>query len=44
MNLRRVINLKTNLVKDENGDLIADSHNMLNGCKNYVSAIKYMWL
>jgi len=26
---------RTNLVKDENGDLIADSHNILNRWKNY---------
>jgi hypothetical protein len=26
---------KNNLVKDENGDLIADSHNILNRWKNY---------
>jgi len=31
MNLRRV----TNLEKDENGDLLANSHNILNGWKNY---------
>jgi hypothetical protein len=26
-------------VKDENGDLLADSHNILNGWKNYVSQL-----
>jgi hypothetical protein len=26
---------RSNLVKDENGDLIADSHNIGNGWKNY---------
>jgi hypothetical protein len=26
---------RTNLVKDENGDLLADSHNILNRRKNY---------
>jgi hypothetical protein len=26
---------KNNLVKDENGDLLADSHNVLNRWKNY---------
>jgi hypothetical protein len=26
--------LRNNLVKDENGDLLADSHNILNGWKN----------
>jgi hypothetical protein len=33
MNLRGF----TNLVKDENGDLLADSHNILNRWKNYFS-------
>jgi hypothetical protein len=33
MNLRGVINLK--LVKGGNGDLLADSHNILNRWKNY---------
>jgi hypothetical protein len=33
MNLRRVTNLELN--KDENGDLLADSHNILNRGKNY---------
>jgi hypothetical protein len=37
MNLRRVTNLENNLVKDENGDLLADSHNILNRWKNYFS-------
>jgi hypothetical protein len=32
MNLRK----ETYLVKDENGDLLADSHNILNSWKNYV--------
>jgi hypothetical protein len=26
---------RSNLVKDENGDLLADSHNILNRWKNY---------
>jgi hypothetical protein len=26
---------RNNLVKDENGDLLADSHNILNRWKNY---------
>jgi hypothetical protein len=26
---------RTNIVKDENGDLLADSHNILNRWKNY---------
>jgi hypothetical protein len=29
----------SNLVKDENGDLLADSHNILNGWKNYFSQL-----
>jgi hypothetical protein len=29
----------TNLVKDENGDLLADSHNILNKWKNYFSQL-----
>jgi hypothetical protein len=28
---------RTNLVKDKNGDLLADSHNILNKWKNYFS-------
>jgi hypothetical protein len=28
---------RNNLVKDENGDLLADSHNILNTWKNYFS-------
>jgi hypothetical protein len=35
MKLRTV----TNLVKDENGDLLADSHNILNRWKNYFSQL-----
>jgi hypothetical protein len=30
---------RNNLVKDENGDLLADSHNMLNRWKNYFSQL-----
>jgi hypothetical protein len=30
---------RNNLVKDENGDLLADSHNILNRWKNYVSQL-----
>jgi hypothetical protein len=26
---------RSNIVKDENGDLLADSHEILNRCKNY---------
>jgi hypothetical protein len=35
MNLRRGYQPRNNLVKDENGDLLADSHNILNRWKNY---------
>jgi hypothetical protein len=44
--LNRVINdfkrgyqPRSNLVKDENGDLLADSHNILNRWKNYFSQL-----
>jgi hypothetical protein len=37
MTLRWVSNLE--LVKDENGDLLADSHNILNRWKNYFSQL-----
>jgi hypothetical protein len=30
---------RNNLVKDENGDLLADSHNILNSWKNYLSQL-----
>jgi hypothetical protein len=30
---------RSNLVKDENGDLLADSHNILNRWKNYFSQL-----
>jgi hypothetical protein len=30
---------RNNLVKDENGDLLADSHNIFNRCKNYFSQL-----
>jgi hypothetical protein len=30
---------RNNLVKDENGDLLADSHNILNRLKNYFSQL-----
>jgi hypothetical protein len=33
---------KINLKKDENGDLLADSHNILNRGKNYFSQLLYM--
>jgi hypothetical protein len=31
---------RSNLVKAENGDLLADSHNILNRWKNYFSVIE----
>jgi hypothetical protein len=34
MNLRRVTNRKTSLLKDKNGDIFADFHNILNQWKN----------
>jgi hypothetical protein len=33
--LKRGYQLRNNLVKDENGDLLADSHNILNRWKNH---------
>jgi hypothetical protein len=33
--LYRGINERSNLVKDENGDLLADSHNIFNRWKNH---------
>jgi hypothetical protein len=30
---------RSSLVKDENGDLLADSHNILNRWKNYFSQL-----
>jgi hypothetical protein len=37
---RGIIGFKrNNLVKDENGDLLADSHNILNRWKNYFSQL-----
>jgi hypothetical protein len=30
---------RSNLVKDENGDLLADAHNILNRWKNYFSEL-----
>jgi hypothetical protein len=35
----RGYHLRSNLVKDENGDLLADSHNILNRRKNYFSQL-----
>jgi hypothetical protein len=37
---RRGYQLRNNLVKDENGDLLADSNNILNRWKNYFSVIE----
>jgi hypothetical protein len=36
---------RTNIVKDENGDLLANFHNILNGWKNYfcLSRIDCTW-
>jgi hypothetical protein len=31
---------RSNLEKDENGDLLADYHNILNGWKDYFSVIE----
>jgi hypothetical protein len=39
MKLIRVKNLLTNLVKDENGDLLADSHTILKRRKNYLAQL-----
>jgi hypothetical protein len=36
---KRDYQLKNNLLKDENGDLLADSHNILNRWKNYFSLL-----
>jgi hypothetical protein len=35
--LKRGYQHRSKLVKDENVDLLADSHKILNGCKNYLS-------
>jgi hypothetical protein len=37
MNSRGATNLEINLIKDENGDLLEDSHNILNRRKNNFS-------
>jgi hypothetical protein len=39
MNLRGVTKSRNNLVKDENGDLLADSLNISNTWKNYFSEL-----
>jgi hypothetical protein len=36
---KRGYQLRSNLVKDENGDLLADSHNILNRWKNYFAQL-----
>jgi hypothetical protein len=36
---KRGYQLRNNSVKDENGDLLADSHNILNKWKNYFSLL-----
>jgi hypothetical protein len=36
---KRGYQLRNNLVKYENGDLLPDSHNILNRCKNYFSQL-----
>jgi hypothetical protein len=37
--LKRGYQPRNNVVKDENGDLLADSHNILNKWKNYFSQL-----
>jgi hypothetical protein len=37
---KRVYEPRNNLVKDENGDLLADSHSVFNRWKNYFSVIE----
>jgi len=37
--LKKVYYPRTNIVKDENGDLVADSHSILAGCRNYFSPL-----
>jgi hypothetical protein len=39
MNLRRGYQTRNNLVKNENGDLLADPHNILNRWNNYFSQL-----
>jgi hypothetical protein len=34
---------RTNIVKDEKGDLVADCHSILTRWRNYLSAIKRTW-
>jgi hypothetical protein len=35
---------RNNLVKEKNGDVLADSHTVLNRCKNYLSQLMFMGL
>jgi hypothetical protein len=39
MNFKSGYQPRNNLVKDENGNVFADSHNILNGWKNYFSQL-----
>jgi hypothetical protein len=39
MDLSGGYQLRNNLVKDENDDLLADSHNILNKWQNYISQL-----
>jgi hypothetical protein len=39
MNLRKGYQPRSNLVKDQNGDLLTDSHSILNRWKNYYSQL-----
>jgi hypothetical protein len=41
--LRRVTKPRTNIVKDEKGDLIADSHSILAMWKYHFSAVECRW-
>jgi hypothetical protein len=34
---------RTNIVKDEKGDLVADSHSILARGRKHLSAIEYTW-
>jgi len=42
-NLNIVRQPRTNFIEDENGDILADSHNILNSWKNYLSFIECTW-
>jgi hypothetical protein len=35
---------RINLIKDKNGDLLANSHNILISLKNYFSAAQYIYI